>query len=80
MTFVMIALLIAFAVATAIVLADSGLRLWFAIGEIAAQRKEAMRGNGELPQLRNRAAAQVSMRISYARTVPVQNVPLRAAA
>lgn len=77
MTLLLIALLIAFAAATAIVLADSGLRMWSAFGGIRAQRA-MLRNNSGLPALRDRRAARVTTRVSYARTVPA--APLRAAA
>lgn len=76
----MIAMLVAFTVATGLVLADSGFRLWFAMGEIGAQRTAAMRGQGGLPRFRHGAAAKVTTRVSYARTGVAQMAPLRAAA
>lgn len=76
MTLLLIALLVAFAAATGAVLADSGLRLWSAVGGIRAQ--QAMLGNEmALPAARQRAA-RVVMRVNYARPAPV--APQRAAA
>lgn len=80
MTFVIFALLVTFAVATAIILADSGLRMWSAAGGIAAQRPVVMRGDACLPHRRNGLAARVTMRVSYARKGSAQREPLRAAA
>jgi hypothetical protein len=77
MTLLLIALLIAFAAATAVVLADSGLRMWSAFGGITAQQA-MLRNISELPALRDYRAARVTPRVSYARTVPA--TPLRAAA
>ena len=77
MTVLLIALLVAFAAATAIVLADSGLRLWSAFGGIGAQQALLRRGAG-LPAARVPCAARVVTRVSYAR--PATIAPQRAAA
>lgn len=79
MTFMMLALLVAFALATTIVLADSGLRLWSAVAAIKGQRMAILYEAG-LPEVRNIAAARVSTRVSYARQSPALSAPLRAAA
>ena len=75
MTLLLIALLVAFTAATAIVLADSGLRLWSAFGVIAAQ--EAKLRSGELPALR---PARVITRVSYPRSAAMAASPPRRAA
>ena len=75
MTLLLIALLIAFAAATAIVLADSGLRMWSAFGGIRAQQA-TLRNNSGLPTLRDQGAVRMTTRVSYARNV----APRRAAA
>lgn len=77
MSFLMLALLVAFACAAALVLADSALRLWSAMGGLAAQRSAVTGGFADLPQLRSRAA-RVSTRVSYAPAA--RNAGLRAAA
>ena len=78
MTIVMLALLVALVVVTAIVLADSGLRLWSAVGSIRAQQQAGLGRRVELP--RTRPAARVTMQINYARSMPSQAAPSRAAA
>ena len=77
MTLLMIALLLALAAATGIVLADSGLRLWSALGAIGAQGPMLRDGAAGLPLLRGRRAARVITPVSYA---PPTAVPRRAAA
>lgn len=72
----MLALLAAFAAAIALVLADSGLRLWSALGGIKAQRGATRNPRMELP--RRRATARVTTQVSYGRTS--RSAPLRAAA
>lgn len=76
MTLLLIALLIAFAAATGIVLADSGLRMWSAFGGIAAQQGRLRK---DLPSLREHTA-RVTTRVSYARPTIVVSTPRRAAA
>ena len=77
MTLLLIALLVAFAAATGIVLADSGLRLWSAFGGIRARQAVLRNGDG-LPAAR---AARVTTRVSYARPmVRAGSAPRRAAA
>ena len=79
MTLLLIALLVAFAAATGIVLADSGLRLWSAFGGIAAQQAK-LRDEG-LPELRAQRPACVITRVSFARPATMSGVaPRRAAA
>ena len=80
MTLVLFALLIAFAVATAIVLADSGLRMWSALGGLRAEAA-MLHGGRELPARRAERSARVTTRVSYARpaTAP-RSAPRRAAA
>lgn len=76
MTFLLLALLVAIAIATAMVLADSGLRLWSAAGGMAAQRAHLRKGV-DVTGLRARPAARVRTQVSYARSA---SVPQRAAA
>lgn len=76
MTLLLIALLVAFTVATGIVLADSGLRLWSAVGGLKAQQA-ILRRDG-VPEMRVRQTARVMTRVSYARTG--RPMPLRVAA
>ena len=71
MTLLLIALLIAFAAATAIVLADSGLRMWSAFGGIRVQQA-MLRNISGLPALRDDRAARVTTRVSYTRTAPLR--------
>lgn len=79
MTLLLIALLVALAAATGIVLADSGLRMWSAAGGIKAQRAMLLRQPARaVPALRNQRAARVTTRVSFARTVTA--APRRAAA
>ena len=75
MTLLLIALLVAFAAATGIVLADSGLRLWSALGGIRGQQATLRKVAG-LPALRGQRPARVMTRVSYARP----EVPQRVAA
>lgn len=79
MALLLLALLAGFALATGIVLADSGLRMWSAFGALGAQRVLVTKtANGhEMPTGRARPVARVTTRVSYARTAPA---PLRAAA
>lgn len=80
MTLLLIALLAAFAAATGIVLADSGLRLWSAFGGMAA-RQAAVRDVRDVPELHGQRPARVITRISYARPVGFPGSgPRRAAA
>ena len=65
MALLLLALLAGFALATGIVLADSGLRMWSAFGALGAER--AMLRNAAMPTLRTRAEARVVTRVSYAR-------------
>lgn len=65
MTLLLIALLVAFAAAAGIVLADSGLRLWSALGGIRVQ--QAALQAGSVPALRGQRTARVVTRVSYAR-------------
>ena len=79
MTLLLIALLVALAAATGIVLADSGLRMWSAAGGIKAQRAMLSRQPAQVvPALRSQRTARVMTRVSFARTAAV--APLRAAA
>ena len=85
MIFVLVALLIVFAAATAIALADSGLRLWSAFGGLQAQQAMLRNGNSVRPARRCGHSARVPMpvtmpastRVSYARSAAI---PLHAAA
>ena len=67
MTILLLALLAAVVVATGIVLADSGLRIWSAFGGIPRQ-KAALRHNASLPLHRKLTTARVTTAISYGRT------------
>lgn len=78
MALLLIALLIAFAVATGVVLADSGLRLWSALGGL--ERELAMRSGRELPAWRSQPLASVTTRVSYSRQAVPVSAPWRAAA
>ena len=73
MTVLLIALVAVLAAATAVVLADSGLRLWSAARGIALERSGAV-----TPALRAQRAVRVATRISYSRGVVA--APRRAAA
>lgn len=75
MTLLLITLLVAFAAATGIVLADSGLRLWSAFGGIGT-RQAMLRNGAGLPARRGQRAARVMTPVSYARPA----APRRAAA
>jgi hypothetical protein len=68
MTLLLIALLIAFAAATVLVLADSGLRMWSAMGGVKS-RQAAMRDVRDISARRVSRAARVVTRVSYARPV-----------
>lgn len=75
MTLVMLALLVALTAATALILADSALRLWSAAGGLK-QQNDVLRGRPlELPRMR--PAARVTTQVNYARP---NSAPLRAAA
>lgn len=80
MTLLLLALLVAFAGATALVLADSGLRLWSAFAGIRAQHGALLGGQREAVRRR----ARITTRISYARpagsTGRTRPAPLGAAA
>lgn len=76
MTLLLIALLVAFAAATGIVLADSGLRMWSALGGTKAQQAMLHKAAG-VPSMRVQRAARVVTRVSYARS---GSQPWRAAA
>lgn len=78
MAILMLTLLIAFAAATAIVLADSGLRMWSAVAGIKAQHRAVMGLSTQVPQVRARHAVRMTTRVSYARPAPAG--VLRAAA
>lgn len=80
MSILLLALLFAFAIGTGLVLADSGLRLWSALGAIKAQRGAIPSGWVDASQPRMREAARMTTRVSYARTVPSQRARQRAAA
>ena len=69
MTLLLIALLAGFAAATGIVLADSGLRLWSALGGIRVQ--QANLRVGALPARRGLSPARVVSRVSYARPAAI---------
>ncbi len=75
----MLAVLIALAAATVIVLADSGLRLWFALGGINAQRAAIQSGPVDRlrPSLRT---ASMKTRAGYTPIGAMPIAPLRAAA
>lgn len=77
MTLLLVALLVALTAATGIVLADSGLRMWSAVGALKAQQI-AMRSDSGLPALRGERSARVTTRVSYARVTGA--APRRAAA
>lgn len=74
----MLVLLVALAAATALVLADSGLRLWSAAGGLRQQNEALRRCRVELPRMR--PAQRVTTQVSYTRTNSLQSAPLRAAA
>lgn len=79
MTLLLIALLVALAAATGIVLADSGLRMWSAAGGIKAQRAMLSRQPAQVePALRGQRAARATTRVNFARTAAA--APRRAAA
>lgn len=80
MSFVTLALLVALAAATLIVLADSGLRLWFALGGIKAQRAAIQ--SAPINRLRGckQSASRMTTWIVYARIGVTRSAPLRAAA
>ena len=69
MTFLLFAFLVGFTVLTGFVLADSGLRVWSAAGELASQRRAlAANSTADLPGKRTACTARVSsVRVSYAR-------------
>lgn len=72
MTLLVIALVLAAAVVTGTVLADSGLRLWSAFGVQAAQRR-AMLAGAVLPVARApHAARATAIRVSYARSAALR--------
>lgn len=75
----MLALLVALTAATVIVLADSGLRLWFALGGIKAQRAAIQTGAADRLRCATRSSARTTTRFSYARAGATV-APLRAAA
>lgn len=77
MTLLLLALLAAIALATGFVLADSGLRLWSALGGIRAARAGYCDQILRVPAHRPRSAARVTTRVSFARPIPAR---LRAAA
>ena len=77
MTLLLLALLIAGTMATGIVLADSGLRMWSALGGIRSQQAMLRQGSTGQPALRAARTARVTTRVSYARSAPA---PLRAVA
>ncbi|HEU4820291.1 MAG TPA: hypothetical protein VFS87_03960 [Qipengyuania sp.] len=79
MSFVILALLVAFTAATALVLADSGLRLWSAVGGLKAPRLAVASGDAAMPQPGMRAA-RMTTRVSYPRSGSVRSGSLRAAA
>ena len=66
MTLLLIALLIAFAAATVLVLADSGLRMWSAIARMKSQQT-VMRDVRDISARRGLRAARVVTRVSYGR-------------
>lgn len=76
----MLAMVAAFSAAALLVLADSGLRLWSALGGIETQRR-AMSNDGRFqPHPRLRPAARMTTRVSYARPGQVQAAAQRAVA
>ena len=77
MTLLIVALLVAGTIATGIVLADSGLRVWSALGGIRSQ--QAMLRDGRIARsgMRMSRPARVTTKVSYVRAMPA---PLRAAA
>lgn len=79
MALLLLALLAGFALATGIVLADSGLRMWSAFGALGAENAMLTRaGIGTATSTaRNRPVARVNTRVSYARPAPER---MRAAA
>ena len=79
MALLMLTLLAGFTLATGIVLADSGLRLWSAFGTLGMQKTMLVgaKKDAEMPILRTRAEAQVATRVSFSRPAPA---PLRVAA
>ena len=79
MTFLLLALLAGFAIAAGIVLADSGLRLWSALGGIGGQQEMLQ---SSLPAQRCISPVRVTTRVSFARPAPTDRLAarLRAAA
>ena len=76
MSFILLSLLLAVAIATMIVLADSGLRLWSALTRLKDMQPQ-------VPYCADRRAfpaPRITSRVSYARTASVMKQPLRAAA
>lgn len=76
----MLGLMVALTAATVIVLVDSGLRLWFALGGIKAQHAAIRTGAADRLQLSMRAATRHTMRVSFARSRVMPGAQLRAAA
>ena len=72
MTFLLLVLLVAGTIATGIVLADSGLRLWSALGGIRSQQAMLRHGCSALPCARPARAARVMTRVSYSRATPLR--------
>ena len=72
MTLLLLALLVAGTIATGIVLADSGLRLWSALGGIKGQQAMLRNGPATLPCSRASRHARVTTRVSYARAAPLR--------
>ena len=80
MTMLLLALLVAFAAMTGIVLADSGLRMWSALGGIRAQQA-MLRGDRGDAGMRPRCNLSVTFRTGHARPVArAGSAPLRAVA
>jgi hypothetical protein len=73
MTLLLIAL-VAFAAATGIVLADSGLRLWSALGGIGGQQEMLQ---SSLPAQRCISPVLVTTRVSFARPAPTDRLAAR---
>lgn len=72
MALLLLALLVAGTLATGIVLADSGLRLWSALGGIRSRQAMLRNPAASLPGSRAPRAPRVTTRISFARLAPLR--------
>ena len=78
MSFLTLSLIVALAVSTLLVLADSILRLWFAVSGMKAQMAVSQ-PSCAIVTVNTRRPAQASARTGYARA-GIKGVPLRVAA